>query len=88
MQRLDVGVNQFSGSFDEFLGLCNYIVSFVAERNRLSGSLPANMASLGLMVCTQASPRVSKPSMYTMSLSFGIYNWALCIPCMSRLYDA
>ena len=50
LQRLDVGLNQFSGSFDELLGECSYIVSFKAEENTLSGPLPPEMASLGLMV--------------------------------------
>ncbi|DBB03723.1 TPA: hypothetical protein ACH3X3_011034 [Trebouxia sp. C0006] len=49
---LDVGYNQFSGSFNALLGNCEYIVSFQADGNNLSGPLPANMASLGLMVVT------------------------------------
>ena len=85
IQRLDVGFNLFSGSFDELLGLCDYIVSFVAVSNKLSGSLPADMASLGLMVCTHPFMRFNKPSMDTVSLSFGLlYKWALRIPCMSK----
>ncbi len=52
-QGLDVGYNQFSGSFNALLGSCEYIVSFQADGNMLSGSLPANVASLGLMVCLQ-----------------------------------
>ncbi|DBB15937.1 TPA: hypothetical protein ACH3X3_003311 [Trebouxia sp. C0006] len=49
---LNVGYNQFSGSFNSLLGNCEYIVSFQADGNMLSGPLPANMASLGLMVVT------------------------------------
>ena len=48
---MDVGVNQFSGSFDAMLGGLSFIIGFRAERNMLSGSLPQAMASLGLMVC-------------------------------------
>ncbi len=55
VQGLDVGYNQFSGSFDALLDSCKYIVSFHADGNMLSGSLPANMASLGVMVCFQSA---------------------------------
>ena len=52
-----MGYNQFSGSFNALLGHCEYIVSFQADGNNLSGPLPANMASLGLMVCLQTACR-------------------------------
>ena len=55
LQSLNVGYNQFSGSFNSLLGNCEYIVSFQADGNMLSGPLPANMASLGLMVCHQTA---------------------------------
>lgn len=50
VQGLGVGYNQFSGIFNALLGSCEYIVSFHADGNMLSGSLPANMASLGVRV--------------------------------------
>ena len=52
---MDVGYNQFSGSFSALLGNCEYIVSFQADGNMLSGPLPADMASLGLMVRLQTA---------------------------------
>ena len=55
VQGLDVGYNQFSGSLNQLLGSCEYIVSFQADGNMLFGSLPANTASLGLMVCVQTA---------------------------------
>lgn len=55
LQSLDVGYNLFSGSFNALLDNCGYIVSFQADGNMLSGPLPANMASLGLMVCLQTA---------------------------------
>ena len=61
LQSLDVGYNQFSGSFNALLGNCEYIVSFQADGNNLSGPLPANMASLGLMVCLQTACRFVPP---------------------------
>ena len=53
LKSMDVGYNQFSGSFNALLDSCEYIVSFQADGNMLSGPLPANMASLGLMVRLQ-----------------------------------
>ena len=50
LQMMDVGLNQFTGSFDAMLGGLSFITGFWAERNMLSGSLPQKMASLGLMV--------------------------------------
>ncbi len=50
-----MGYNLFSGSFNALLSKCEYIVSFQADGNMLSGPLPANMASLGLMVCLQTA---------------------------------
>ena len=68
LQSLDVGYNQFSGSFNALLGNCEYIVSFQADGNMLSGPLPANMASLGLMVCLQTAHRfVPLVTLHTVS---------------------
>ena len=50
VQRLDVGFNCFEGVFDYLLGELGILVSFSAESNMLSGSLPPQMASLGLKV--------------------------------------
>ncbi len=61
VQGLDVGYNQFSGSFNELLGSCEYIVSFQADGNMLSGPQPANTASLGLMVCLQTARHFVQP---------------------------
>lgn len=55
LQRLDFDFNQFSGKFDALLGALNFLISFSAEGNMLSGSLPPTMASLGLKVSAQAS---------------------------------
>lgn len=55
MQRLDVGNNQFAGKFNQLLGGLSFLVSFSAEGNMLSGTLPATMASLGLKVSQQAT---------------------------------
>lgn len=50
LQRLDVGNNQFAGKFNQLLGALSFLVSFSAEGNMLSGTLPPTMASLGLKV--------------------------------------
>ena len=55
LQRLDVGNNQFAGKFNQLLGALSFLVSFSAEGNMLSGTLPATMASLGLKVSQQAT---------------------------------
>lgn len=53
LQRLDVGNNRFAGKFNQLLGSLSFLISFSAERNMLSGTLPPTMASLGLKVCQQ-----------------------------------
>lgn len=50
LQRLDVGINRFAGKVNQLLGTLSFLVSFSAERNMLSGTLPPTMASLGLKV--------------------------------------
>lgn len=71
-QSMDVGYNQFSGSFNALLGNCEYIVSFQADGNMLSGPLPANMASLGIMVRLQIArhfvPLLRLHSVHAMGL--------------------
>ena len=49
------GNNQFAGKFNQLLGGLSFLVSFYAEGNLLSGTLPATMASLGLKVSQQAT---------------------------------
>ena len=75
LQSMDVGYNQFSGSFNALLGSCDYIVSFQADGNMLSGPLPANMASLGLMVCLQTArrfvPQLTFHTVHAMGLPGG-----------------
>ena len=53
VQRLHVGFNRFEGLFDYLLGALGILVSVSAESNMLSGSLPTQMASLGLQVGPQ-----------------------------------
>lgn len=50
LQVLDVGNNRFTGSLDVLLGGMHFVTQFLADSNMLSGTLPAEVASLGIQV--------------------------------------